>query len=424
MNMILNVLQHIIDLGATAILPITLLFIGLIFGLGPAKSFKAGVTVGVGFIGINLVIGLLMGSLGAAAQAMVGRIGLNLTVIDGGWASGAAAAWGSPVALVLLLVCIVVNLVMVALKFTKTLDVDIWNYWHLMFVGSIGYVVTGNIAVAIALMVIIEIAVFIMSDRLKPLVSGYFEIEGVSLPTCSSLMWLPLGIPINWLLSKIPGIKNINFNSENIQKRFGIFGEPLIIGLILGCVIGILAGYGPGQVWLLGVTMGAAMFLMPRMIKILLEGILPVSEAAQETMRKRFKNREIYIGLDSAIALGDPAVLSTSLVLVPIMVILAAVLPGNKLLPFGDLASMPFYVAFIVAHNKGNIFRSLISGTILIALTLYLATNFAPVYTDMMKMASYQIPEGAAQMSSFTSGGSILNWVPMKLAELFNLIVK
>lgn len=54
-------------------------------GQGFVKSFRAGLTVGVGFIGINLVIGLISSYAGAAAQAMVDRLNLSLNVLDVGW---------------------------------------------------------------------------------------------------------------------------------------------------------------------------------------------------------------------------------------------------------------------------------------------------------------------------------------------------
>ncbi|MGO1033522.1 PTS transporter subunit IIC, partial [Clostridioides difficile] len=42
-----------------------------------------------------------------------------------------------------------------------------------------------------------------------------------------------------------------------------------------------------------------------------------------------------------------------------------------KVLPFGDLATIPFYMAFIVCFRKGNIVQSVITGTIVIAISLY-----------------------------------------------------
>ncbi|MFQ7120674.1 MAG: PTS transporter subunit IIC, partial [Intestinibacter sp.] len=73
------------------------------------------------------------------------------------------------------------------------------------------------------------------------------------------------------------------------------------MGSVIGVIIGIAAKYDIKGILQLGVTMGAVLILIPKMAALLMEGLLPVSEAAQEFIEKRFKNRgKIYIGLDSA----------------------------------------------------------------------------------------------------------------------------
>lgn len=47
-----------------------------------------------------------------------------------------------------------------------------------------------------------------------------------------------------------------------------------------------------------------------------MEGLEPISEGASEFVKNRFPNRDIYIGMDSALSVGHPAVLSSSLILV------------------------------------------------------------------------------------------------------------
>ncbi|MBU5914598.1 PTS galactitol transporter subunit IIC, partial [Vibrio cholerae O1] len=115
-------------------------------------------------------------------------------------------------------------------------------------------------------------------------------------------------------------------------------------------------------------------------------------------------------GLDAAVALGHPAVISTALILVPITVLLAVILPGNQVLPFGDLATIPFVVAFIVGAARGNIIHSVIVGTIMIAISLYIATDVAPIFTDMAKGTNVQMPKGSSEISSIDQGGNIVNY--------------
>ena len=44
---------------------------------------------------------------------------------------------------------ILVNVVMLLTKLTKTVNIDVWNIWHMAFTGDIAYTVTGNFGVGI-----------------------------------------------------------------------------------------------------------------------------------------------------------------------------------------------------------------------------------------------------------------------------------
>ena len=79
MKAINDVVQYILNLGPTVMLPIMILIIALIFRVPFGKALRSGLTIGIGFVGINLVIGVLSDNLGPAAQAMVERFGFHLT---------------------------------------------------------------------------------------------------------------------------------------------------------------------------------------------------------------------------------------------------------------------------------------------------------------------------------------------------------
>lgn len=422
MEMLLGVVQYILNLGPTVILPIAIFTIAVVFRVPVAKALRSAITVGIGFVGVNLVISLLSDNLGVAAQKMVERFGLNLTVVDAGWPAAAAAAWASPVAAVLIPICLIVNIILIFFKFTKTLDIDIWNYWHFIAAGAVGFIVTeGNWFFAIGCAIVFEMVVLKVADMAAPMVEEFYGLKGVSLPTGSTVAYGVIGVPIGWVISKIPVIKDIEISPETIQKRFGIFGEPMMMGLIIGMGMGLLAGYDIGDTFKLGISLGAVMLLMPRMVKILMEGLIPISEAAREFLKERYKDRELYLGLDAALSIGHPANISTGLILVPITLLLAVIIPGNKVLPFGDLATIPFYVAYIVASRKGNILHSVITGTIVIALALLMATDFAPVHTQMMQGLD-QFSDLGQSISSLDTGGNFLKWLVLKASQLFQSV--
>jgi PTS system galactitol-specific IIC component len=247
-------------------------------------------------------------------------------------------------------------------------------------------------------------------------------IPGISLPHGFSTAFVLPAVLVNKAIDYIPGLNKIEADPEAIRKRFGVFGEPIIMGLLIGIVIAALgyAGQGAFTTWFpkvlqVGVSMAAVMVLMPRMVALLMEGLIPLSEAAREFLQKKASNREIYIGLDSAIAVGHPTSIATSLIMVPITLILAVILPGNRVLPFGDLATIPFMVAMMVPIVRGNVVRATITSTVVMIPTLYIMNAMSPVHTQVAAAANFAFPEGATAIASICDGG---NWIPALLAAL------
>ncbi|RSL34049.1 PTS galactitol transporter subunit IIC [Salibacterium salarium] len=420
MQSVIDGFQAFLDVGPTVILPIAIFLLGLAFRQKIGKAFRSGLTIGVAFVGIFLVVDLLVENLGPAAQAMVERLGVELNIIDVGWPAASTISWGTPVAAFIIPLGLLVNVLMLMTKTTKTMNVDIWNFWHFSFMGGIVYAMTGSIIQGLIAAVLFEIACLKIADWTAPILEREFDLPGVSVATGSTVSYAPIGIPLVWLVRRIPGVKNWNADPDTIQQRFGVFGESMFIGLVLGIALGILAGYPVGEVVNIGISMSAVMVLMPRMVKILMEGLMPISQSARELLQKRFGAKDIYIGLDAAVAIGHPGVIATALILVPITIVLAIILPGNSVLPFGDLATIPFVVAFIVGAARGNIVHSVLVGTVLIALSLYMATDIAQLHTQMAQDAQFDMPENTNLISSIDQGGNMINYVIYKFFELFN----
>lgn len=417
MEFILSVFQFIQGLGVAVVMPIVIFILGLCFKTGVGKSLRAGLTVGVGFIGLNLVINSLLGtSLSPAVQEMVTRFGLNLSTIDVGWPASAAIAMGSTVGLIIIPLGLVVNILMLMTNTTQTVDVDIWDYWHFAFTGALVAIVTDNMTLGTIAAVINMVIVMVLGDVTAPEVEKSLGLPGVSLPHGFTTAYAPIAIVINGLIDKIPGINKIDINMDEAQKRFGVFGEPILIGSVLGIVIGMLAGYDVTKVLTLGVSLGAVLVLIPKMAALLMEGLIPISDAASEFIQKHFQNRgKIYIGLDSAVGVGHPVTMAISFILVPLLIFLAVVLPGNTVLPFADLAVIPWMFVLITPIVKENGFRGLIVGIVVLVVGLWIATDLAPFITIAAKNVNFQMPEGATLISSICDGANPLTWVLVRL---------
>ncbi len=421
MDVIKAIFDFLTGLGSPVMLPIVIFILGVILGQKVSRAFISSLTVGVGFIGLGLVITLLFDALGPATDALVQATGLQLNSLDVGWGVAAAIAFGTSVGALVFVVAFGVNIIMLLLNWTKTLNVDMWNFWHYAFTGSLVYLVTGNnlllglIAAAIHAIVALLIADWTAED-----VQTFFKIPGVSIPQGWAITSVPVIKLLNWIVDKIPGLRDIHWDSESLQKRLGVFGQPIIMGAILGVLFGVLAyGISPGdmtfkdvlgKILMLGVQMAAVMLLIPRIIAIFMEGLTPLSEAARAFMQKRFEGREFHVGLDSAILIGHPITIAAGILLIPITLLLAAILPGNSTLPAADLAATAFFVAMVPPLTRGNLFRSILYGTIIMTMVLYISSAFAPLLTQIAADIGYAIPEGAVQITGL-SGGNWIAWV-------------
>lgn len=419
-------LKGLVDtLGSTVLLPIFIFIFAVVLGTKVGRAFRSAVIIGVAFIGINLVIGLMWGALSGVSQAIVSNTGIQRDIVDVGWPSAAAIAFGSDVGLWVIPVALLVNVVLLATRVTKTLNVDIWNFWHFAFAGSLVYAATGQLALGIATAGVAAALMLFFADWTAPAVQEFYNLPGISIPHGTSTAYVALAIPINMLLDKIPGLKDWDADSEGIERVLGpTFGDPMVMGLVIGVVLGLIAYLGDfagnalattANILVLGVQLAAVMVLLPRMVSILMEGLIPISTAAREFMQKRASGREVYIGLDSAILIGHPSVISASLLLVPIAILLSVILPGNRMLLFADLAIFPFVIALTGPITKGNVIRMVIIGTVIIIVGFYIANAMAPLMTVAAGAAGFEIPSDAAMISSVGDGFIWIPWAFMVL---------
>jgi PTS system galactitol-specific IIC component len=155
------------------------------------------------------------------------------------------------------------------------------------------------------------------------------------------------------------------------------------------------------------------------MVAILMEGLIPISESAREFMAKRFGGGEVYIGLDSAILIGHPSAIAASYVLIPIVIFLAIILPGNRMLPFADLAVFPFLFCMMAPITRGNVGRMVIMGTLFAIVGLYMATWMAPIQTVAATgVPTIKMPAGAAEITNVGDGWDIWTFLLLFPATL------
>lgn len=424
MKVVVDALNWIAQLGPMVMMPLIILVLGLIFRIKLNILIKSALTIGVGFAGVNIVINWFVSQVGSSVSAMVKHWGIQTSILDVGWPARAAATWAFPLAAVMVFIVLGINVLLLVIKKTNTVMVDFWSYNHYIFVAALVYYATGkNVVLALVAGAIDAIISFKLADWTTPLVEDYFELEGVNFPTANSVGWAPIAWLLNKLWDLIPGINKIDARPEKIQNRFGFVGELLFMGFIIGSLIGILAQESVGKILIVGMSTAATMVLTPRMMQILMEGLLPFANAVKALLNEKFPNNNFTMGVDAALTVANSSAIATGIIMVPITLVLAAVLPGNKLLPISDIAYQAMWLsAWPVAFSKGNIFRGILSTTIITACVLLIATNIADIHTQLALSGGFQLPAGMSAVSTEDAGTHVIGFIIMKIMEFISNI--
>ncbi len=422
---------YIVGLGAPVMMPLIFSILGVSIGIKPGKAVKSGLLVGVGFVGLSIITALLTSSLGPALNKVVEIYNLQLKVFDMGWPAAASIAYNTSVGAFIIPVLLGVNLLMLLTKTTKTVNIDLWNYWHFAFVGAIIYFATDSLLWGFFSAIIIYIMTLVIADWTAPRFQKFYkDMDGISIPQPFCGGFAPIAMVMNKGLDLIPGMDKINIDAEGMKKKFGLLGEPLFLGVIVGVGIGIFAEYDFQQTLTLGVKMGAVMELIPRITSLFIEGLKPISEATKELINKKFKKSSgLYIGMTPALVIGHPATLVVSLLLIPVIIVLAVIMPNNQFLPLASLAGMFYLFPLVLPFTKGNVFKTFIIGLVILVAGLYITTNLAPAFSKAAvdvyvktQDPAVRIPDGFSQAAALDFASSPFSWAIYHLSASIKIV--
>jgi PTS system galactitol-specific IIC component len=185
----------------------------------------------------------------------------------------------------------------------------------------------------------------------------------------------------------------------------------MIIGTIVGLFLGLRAAYEVRELLELMVHIAAVMFLLPPCGKLIGDGVEPVSTRLKEIITSRFRGRhDLRVGMDSGPLLANRSVLVTGMILMPISIGLAFVVPGNRTLPLGDLPNLISVFSIIVLVFRNNVFRAVVAGVPIVATYMMIASHFAELYTTMARDVGFDFQGHVGPITAFTDGGNHLRY--------------
>lgn len=402
MEVLTNVVNFFLGLGAPVFVPIIMIIAGICVGMKVSEAISSGITLGVAFAGMNLLITFMKDSITPAAQDIMLHTGISLPVIDGGWSTMATISWAWPYAFLMFPLLILVNVAMILLKKTNTINADLWNVWLKIFTAVAVVYITKSVLLAFVVAAVQIIVELKSADIHQHRIEKATGIPGVTV-THTTLLFGAVLYPFAWLLRKIPFL-NKEFDAQALRDKFGIFAENHVMGFLLGCLFGVLARYGVAETLMLGVKAAASMTLFPVVAKYFMQALAPISEAISEFMNKKFAGRTLFVGLDWPILGGCNEIWIAILWSIPILLVFSMFLPGNMILPFAGLMSASLALpAFLV--SRGNLLQMLILCVIGAPAFLWVGTAFAPVITDLaMATGSVALESGELISNSLING--------------------
>lgn len=395
-------------LGASVFVPVMLFIIAKFMGVQTKKAFNSALLCAVGLTGFNLVIGSYGGIIAPVVNQMVQNTGVNLPALDTGWQSTAVIAYSTQIGLIFIGIAIALQIVLFFVKWTNVfMASDLWNNYSFMVWGSMLFALTGNVWLALALMVVQNLYVLLFSEVAAKRWSTHYGYPNCCMTAPHHLESVPFAILMNVLLGKL-GFNKIKLNAATLQKKFGLLGEPMFIGLVIGFLIGVL-GYWQalnelaswGIIASSAISTAAVMAVFPKVAGIFASAFTSLTDAYKQKAAKSGEGREWYLSVNDAAGYGEPNTLVTGIILIPIMLLLSFVLPGNTILPMLDLVALPYMVEIFVCISHGNIAKSVVTGALWFSLGLIVASALAPTFTEVAVGAGFVLEQEGVYIISF-----------------------
>ena len=413
--------------GASVVVPAMIFIIALFLKVKPKTAMMSAFYAGVGLTGFGWIISQFTPVVTTIIKQMVDNTGIDLPVVDIGWQAGSLATFGSSVGLTFFVFGLLFELIIFALGITKIfMPSNLWNNFGFMLWGTVAYFVTQNFWLSLGLSFFMLLYALLLAEVQADRWSDYY---GVKNATVSSLHNIEQVIPALILdpLWNLLGFNKVKMTPAAFKDKLGVFGEPTTLGALLGLIIGIIGNLNNlgdlkawGQILQFAIQLSAVMTIFPLVTGVFAKAFTPLAEEIDKNRQtKAAEQNEVadelndkkrwFLGVDDGVGYGEPATIISGVILIPIMVVTAFLLPGNKTLPIVDLIALPFMVESIVALTRGNILKVIANGIVWFTLGLYASSWLGTIYTGAVSHYGVVIPAGVVLITSFNLVARPLN---------------
>ena len=380
-----------------------------------------GLYAGIGLTGFSWIINQFTLIVIKIVYKMVNNTGIKSPIVDIGWEAGAVASFGSAIGLTFFIFGLLVEIILFATRITKVfMPSNLWNNFVFMLWGSLAFYVTHDWWLSLGLSFFMLLYTLLFAEIQADRWSTYYKSKNITVCSAQNIVQTIPAILLDPLWNRL-GFNRTTLTPTTLKHKLGIFGESPILGAALGLFISLIANIKElnqvsawEQIFQFTIQLSAVITIFPLIATVFNMAFTPLAEQIDKSRKQKQKSnlgieinpihdkKRWVLAVDDSVGYGESATIISGIVLIPIMLILAFLLPGNKTLPIVDLVFLPFMVESIVAITNGNILKVIATSIVWFSLGLYTASWLGPIYTYAIAHYGVTIPAGVILVTSFS----------------------
>lgn len=352
------------------------------------KLIEGAIKIAIALTGMGFIIQIFTTVFTDAISGS--NIASKFTILDVGWAPVATITWGSIYTLYFIAILCILNIIMLKKNKTNTLDVDIFNMWHLSLIGLVVmYYSNGNIILASVLVIIIGYLRLVNADVMKPTFNKLLNMPEQNPTTTAHILFMinPIVLFLDKIISRIfPFLDKYDFDAGKLNKKIGFFGSKFAIGIYIGIMLGVITGQEVYETAKIAFIFATCLELFSVVGSWFTSGVDPLAKGVTTLLNNKVKGRTFNIGIDWPFLASKVEMWAVANILAPIIFIIALIMPNNEVLPIGGLIALSIVPSLLVI-TRGKMIRMILIGTILVPLFLYSAnvmSDFITVSNEML----------------------------------------
>lgn len=380
-----------------------------------------GLYAGIGLTGFSWIINQFTLIVIKIVYKMVNNTGIKSPIVDIGWEAGAVASFGSAIGLTFFIFGLLVEIILFATRITKVfMPSNLWNNFVFMLWGNLAFYVTHDWWLSLGLSFFMLLYTLLFAEIQADRWSTYYKSKNITVCSAQNIVQTIPAILLDPLWNRL-GFNRTTLTPTTLKHKLGIFGESPILGAALGLFISLIANIKElnqvsawEQIFQFTIQLSAVITIFPLIATVFNMAFTPLAEQIDKSRKQKQKSnlgieinpihdkKRWFLAVDDSVGYGESATIISGIVLIPIMLILAFLLPGNKTLPIVDLVFLPFMVESIVAITNGNILKVIATSIVWFSLGLYTASWLGPIYTYAIAHYGVTIPAGVILVTSFS----------------------